>query len=537
MVLEDCGRTTLLSNNNNENYFSINKLYNINDISTPAIYENEVDLTPVQEFYNEGKVFITGSTGFLGTHLYFLSPLESDLTQSLRSKRGKDLKERVDEMFDDEIFDMMKKAYPKFRHKIVAIAGDCTMPGLGLSIEDRKRLIDEVNIVFHVAATVRFDEKLANAVAINVRAPRDMLRLAKEMCNLKVLMHVSTIYANCLNHCIEEKVYEPAIEPEKLILLAENVPADVLDDMTPKLLGKYPNTYTYTKQVAETVVAREFQNMPVAIFRPAIVIPTYKEPVSGWINNLYGPTGIAVGAGIGLLRTLHCDAKVNANLVPVDMCVNSLIVIAPKIAESFRSKMKTDRSFKIRVFNYGSTNESLLTWGAVMDYLKYYGLMTPPLKAMWYLVFDIYKYYPVYLLMTVLLHTLPAILMDSVLLCTGQKPKMMAIYKKIHKFSNVISYFSTHDWQIRTDNVLWVQNRLQEMDQKLFLSDLRKIDWKEYYEFYVKGVRVYLLKDPLDTIDKAKVRWKKLYYAHQTIKVLSYMALLWLSFWLIKILF
>lgn len=42
-----------------------------------------------------------------------------------------------------------------------------------------------------------------------------------------------------------------------------------------------------------------------------------------------------IGAGLGLLRTLHCDRAANANLVPVDMCVNSLIVAAKEVSDNF----------------------------------------------------------------------------------------------------------------------------------------------------------------------------------------------------------
>lgn len=43
----------------------------------------------------------------------------------------------------------------------------------------------EVSIVFHVAATVRFDEKMKLAVPINVRSPKDVTELCKEMPSLK----------------------------------------------------------------------------------------------------------------------------------------------------------------------------------------------------------------------------------------------------------------------------------------------------------------------------------------------------------------
>lgn len=44
----------------------------------------------------------------------------------------------------------------------------------------------EVSIVFHVAATVRFDEKMKLAVPINVRSPKEMIDLCKEISYLKV---------------------------------------------------------------------------------------------------------------------------------------------------------------------------------------------------------------------------------------------------------------------------------------------------------------------------------------------------------------
>lgn len=66
------------------------------------------------------------------------------------------------------------------------ILGDCEQPDLGLSAEDRQKLTDEVNVVFHVAATVRFDEKLRKATNINVRATRDVMKLCSNMKDLKV---------------------------------------------------------------------------------------------------------------------------------------------------------------------------------------------------------------------------------------------------------------------------------------------------------------------------------------------------------------
>lgn len=59
---------------------------------------------------------------------------------------------------------------------------------------------------------------------------------------------------------------------------------------------------------------------------------TYKEPITGWIDNLYGPTGVCAGVASGLLRTLHCNDDVIANIVPVDTCVAALLAVAWDVA-------------------------------------------------------------------------------------------------------------------------------------------------------------------------------------------------------------
>ena len=115
----------------------------------------------------------------------------------VRPKKGKDIHTRLEEIFDDQVFETLREKVPKFRHKIVAIAGDCSLAGLGLSIMDRQKLTSNVNIVFHAAATVRFDEKLRLALNINVHGTRELLELCAQMQNLQVCL----IHSMCINCC------------------------------------------------------------------------------------------------------------------------------------------------------------------------------------------------------------------------------------------------------------------------------------------------------------------------------------------------
>lgn len=52
----------------------------------------------------------------------------------------------------------------------------------------------------------------------------------------------------------------------------------IIDEITPKLIGDRPNTYTYTKALGEMVVQQESGNLNVAIIRPSIVGATWQEP-------------------------------------------------------------------------------------------------------------------------------------------------------------------------------------------------------------------------------------------------------------------
>lgn len=85
-----------------------------------------------------------------------------------------------------QLFDKLREVVPKFRHKIVTIAGDCSIAGLGLSLTDRQTLISNISIIIHAAATIKFDENLKLAIDINVHGTKDVIELGKELKQLKV---------------------------------------------------------------------------------------------------------------------------------------------------------------------------------------------------------------------------------------------------------------------------------------------------------------------------------------------------------------
>lgn len=90
---------------------------------------------------------------------------------------------------------------------------------------------------------------------------------------LQAFVHVSSAFANCLVFHIEETYYTNYLETtaEQIIELKLKLKDNnAFDRMQPELLKKYPNTYCYTKSLAEDAILRQGANLPCCIFRPGI---------------------------------------------------------------------------------------------------------------------------------------------------------------------------------------------------------------------------------------------------------------------------
>ena len=96
------------------------------------------------------------------------------------------------------------------------------------------------------------------------------------------------------------------------------------------------NNDNFSQAIAEDLVMTECEDLPVSIVRPSIVVSSWKEPVPGWVDNLNGPTGLFLIAGIGVMRTavIHEDLLVDG--VPVDTCANLIIAAGWKTDRDYR---------------------------------------------------------------------------------------------------------------------------------------------------------------------------------------------------------
>jgi alcohol-forming fatty acyl-CoA reductase len=187
---------------------------------------------------------------------------------------------------------------------VQVVRGDMTLENLGLDENDKNELIKNVQIIFHCAANVKFDQLLKDAISFNTIGTIKLLEVAELIDGLKVFVHVSTAYCQCNEDVLHEKAYPAPHNPQGIIQMTNLLDDDILKKITPSLLNKLPNTYAYTKALTEDVVNSYGDRLPIAIARPSIVSAAWKEPFPGWVEGVNGPTGLMIGAGRGVIRTM-----------------------------------------------------------------------------------------------------------------------------------------------------------------------------------------------------------------------------------------
>ena len=255
-----------------------------------------------------------------------------------------------------------------------------------MSDRDKMELREKVNVVFHSAASIKFDDELSKAVTMNVRGTKELMDLAKGMGNLRSFVHVSTCYSHChlREEVIQEKIYPPESFSVKEVLdmskrelnaIAMNTDTnthslptgEVSDEECKRVIDKRPNTYTFTKAITEQLVREERDDLPISIVRPSIVVGARSEPQPGWVDNINGPTGVGLFISQGALRSMINNPAIVADLVPVDTVINLMCAVALKTAKQY-NREAGKRPEEVPVYNCNSSTDSPATWGEIWKF-------------------------------------------------------------------------------------------------------------------------------------------------------------------------
>jgi long-chain acyl-CoA synthetase len=109
-----------------------------------------------------------------------------------------------------------------------------------------------------------------------------------------------------------------------------------------KELG-WPNTYTLTKSLAESLIAKHGAGLPVAVVRPAIVETSVAKPFLGWNEGINTSASLSYLLGT-YFRQLPSNKSKRLDIVPVDAVCSGMTLIAAAVRDQSLRHGAVDRT-------------------------------------------------------------------------------------------------------------------------------------------------------------------------------------------------
>ena len=229
---------------------------------------------------------------------------------------------------------------------------------------------------------------------------------------------------------------------------------------------------------------------------------TVAEPVPGWVDSVNGPGGVSLLGSLGIARTMVFKPRNTADLIPVDIVANALIVIAWSTAVHSKSQLK--------VYNITSGDENPISWQKYLEYGREMAIEKPSIRVVrppaQVMTGDGVSQINNFLTKWIS-EVLFAYFVDFIILLFGRKPILVKMVKRMHHAFSLLSYFVRREWSFPCNNLLDIIDReLDHEDRKKFYCDVRQIDWQNYIHDCYMGFRRYLMKEPDSNIAQAKAR-------------------------------
>src|SRR5690606_4282392 len=87
----------------------------------------------------------------------------------------------------------------------------------------------------------------------------------------------------------------------------------------------HPNTYTFTKCIAEHLLDERRGDVPLVIVRPSIISAAWEKPIPGWIDSTAAFAGCLLSTGLGFVRAWEANPNVRLDVVPVDVVAERVV--------------------------------------------------------------------------------------------------------------------------------------------------------------------------------------------------------------------
>jgi thioester reductase-like protein len=253
-------------------------------------------------------IFLTGSTGYLGSYLVagLLTGHQESLNLLVRAKSDQEARERLWQSLQ------LHFAFPEFyeflNSRIRIFRGELTHERLGLADADYHALVDTTNSIIHCAASLnRKSEK--QCLNVNLRGTLEVIQLARRVQNRNGLLrysHVSTVAVAGKRH-------------------NETVTEDAAIDWS---RSDY-DPYARTKKFCEHMASQLLPDVPRTIFRPAIVMGDSTRPETSQFDMVQAFDALARFP----VLPLRPDDKID--IVPANYVGKAIVTIHQKFQPAY----------------------------------------------------------------------------------------------------------------------------------------------------------------------------------------------------------
>ncbi|PYX64196.1 MAG: hypothetical protein DMG78_30840, partial [Acidobacteria bacterium] len=286
----------------------------------------------------------------------------------------------------DPLFERHGDLLPEFlREKVEVVEGDVTQSGLGLSPEIARSLQKNLDLIVNSSGLTDFNPDLRDALATNTDAAVKVLEFVRGSDHAG-LVHLSTCYvAGEQDGRVSEQLipnynprgladfdaeqewrslHEVVLEAEQRAETeevtsglrmqaqskehaAKNLQGAALENQIRKgrvrwlktylteagtrrarELG-WPNTYTLSKSLAESLIIKHGAGLPVAVVRPAIVETSVAKPFVGWNEGINTSASLSYLLGT-YFRQLPSKESKRLDIIPVDAAWDGMKASTPR---------------------------------------------------------------------------------------------------------------------------------------------------------------------------------------------------------------
>jgi thioester reductase-like protein len=345
-------------------------------------------------------------------------PQIGKITLLIRRNRTTSAQRRFEKIVEENpTFDRLQEIYGRrlaafLKEKVEVVEGDVSQPGLGMDEATQARLAKSLDLVVNSAGLTDFNPDLREAMASNVDSTIYLMDFLRR-CDRAGLMHLSTCYVvGMRDGRVDEELrenYNPtgdgSFDAEREIeSLRETIRRVEERSQSPELvkalrrvsLGRsaddskvssaeldgvlkrnrarwsrnrlvrvgmrraqhlgWPNTYTFTKSLGESVLARRGRDLAVAIVRPSIVESSTRSPFAGWNEgiNTSGPLSYLLGTNF---RQLPTNERKCLDVIPVDMVCRGMTLIAAAVIARKNARLYHLATSAVNPVNMGRSIE------------------------------------------------------------------------------------------------------------------------------------------------------------------------------------